>query len=110
MARAIPIGLLALLLTTFIAGLASTAPTRAAFPGENGKIAFTSDRDGDREIFVMNADGTNQTQLTSNLFRDIHPVWSPNGRKIAFMSTRHGDEEIWVMDADGAHQTQLTFN
>lgn len=59
----------------------------------------------------MDADGTNQTQLTFNLgLNDIHPGWSPNGRKIAFMSTRDGDEEIFVMDADGANQTQLTFN
>ena len=41
------------------------------------KIVFVSDRDGDQEIFVMNADGTNVTQITFNDVSDIQPVWSP---------------------------------
>src|ERR1041384_8190465 len=40
----------------------------------NGKIAFTSDRDGNREIYVMNADGTNQTRLTNNPAVDQLPT------------------------------------
>ncbi len=52
----------------------------------NGKIAFTSDRDGNREIYVMNSDGTNQTRLTNNNIIDDHPTFSPDGRKIAFLS------------------------
>ncbi len=42
-----------------------------------GRIAFTSDRDGDWEIFVMDADGSNQTQLTFNDDMDISPTWCP---------------------------------
>ena len=75
---------------------------------EDGKIAFESDRDGDLEIFVMNADGTGVTQLTNNDADDWHPVWSPNGKQIAFQGDRDGDDEIFVMNADGTGGTQLT--
>jgi Tol biopolymer transport system component len=48
----------------------------ATFPGENGKIAFTSTRDGNEEIYVMNAaDGSNQTRLTNNTDVDQFPDW-----------------------------------
>ena len=69
-----------------------------------------SDRDGDFEIYVMDADGKNQTQLTQNNDRDWFPSWSPDGQRIAFMSNRDGDFEIYVMDADGKNITQLTQN
>jgi tol-pal system beta propeller repeat protein TolB len=75
-----------------------------------GRIAFVSGRDGDYEIFVMDADGRNQTQLTNNSSNDKDPAWSPDGRRIAFESYRDGDYEIFVMDTDGRNQTQLTFN
>src|SRR5216117_1165506 len=45
----------------------------------NGKIAFTSDRDGNPEIYVMNADGTEQVRLTNNPGLDDFPTWSPDG-------------------------------
>jgi Tol biopolymer transport system component len=75
---------------------------------EDGKIAFMSYRDGDFEIFVMNADGTGVTQLTDHDADDWHPAWSPNGKQIAFDSDRDGDREVFVMNADGTGVTQLT--
>ena len=42
-----------------------------------GKVAFLSDRDGNLEIYVMNADGSNQTRLTNNPAMDIAPSWGP---------------------------------
>jgi Tol biopolymer transport system component len=75
----------------------------------NGKIAFTSDRDGNREIYVMNADGTNQVRLTNNSVVDDHPTWSPNGMKIAFVSGRtSGGFAIFVMNADGTNKVEVT--
>ena len=102
-------GLLALLTGLTLLGRQLT-PARAAFPGVNGKIAFTSNRDGNDEIYVMNADGSNQTRLTNNTALDDAPAWSPDGTKIAFHSSRDGNEEIYVMNADGSNQTRLTNN
>jgi TolB protein len=90
------------------------------FPGPNGQIAFDSDRDTppdqeedenpNREIYVMNPDGTDQTRLTNNDEEDIQSSWSPDGEKIAFASNRDGNLEIYVMNADGTDQTRLTNN
>ncbi len=73
-----------------------------------GRIAFTSDRDGDAEIYLMNADGTEQRNLTNNPAQDVLIGWSPDGTRLAFFSTRTGWLEIFVMEADGSHISQLT--
>ena len=60
------------------------------------------------EIYLMNSDGSNQTNLTNNPAADFFPDWSPDGTKIAFASGRDGFSGIYVMDADGSHLTRLT--
>ena len=75
-----------------------------------GKIVFCSTRDGNQEIYIMNADGTNQTRLTFNTADDSNPQLSSDGRKIVFDSDRDGNEEIYVMNVDGSNQTRITNN
>ena len=55
------------------------------------RIAFFSSRDGNYEIYVMDADGSNQERLTHHIAPDLFPTWSPDGKKIAFASGRQGD-------------------
>ena len=84
------------------------------------QIAFVSNRDGNPEIYVMDADGGNLRRLTNNPARDYAPSWSPDGKRIAFISDRDGHarrripglftSEIYVMDADGGiNRTSLTI-
>jgi dipeptidyl aminopeptidase/acylaminoacyl peptidase len=86
------------------AGAAGTA--RPAFPSSNGKITFASERDGDFELYLMSADGYDQTRLTTDPADDREPAWSPDGSKLAFAS----ELEIFVMNADGSERTKLTHD
>jgi Tol biopolymer transport system component len=90
-------------------------PSQAAFPGKNGKIAFESFRDGDWDIYTVNPDGSNQTNITNNTAPDLEPAWSPDGTKITFVTDRDGNlgdgrREIFTMNADGSNQTNITAN
>ena len=72
------------------------------------KIAFQSEREGKADIYVMNADGSEQKRLTNNPAHDLGPTWSPDGKKIAFYSGRYRGFRIYVMNADGSEQKNLT--
>ncbi|MCK4427072.1 MAG: PD40 domain-containing protein [candidate division Zixibacteria bacterium] len=72
------------------------------------KIVFKSDRSGNWDIWVMNSDGSNQTQLTIDQAADFAPAFSPDGSKIVFVSERGGNGDIWVMNSDGSNPVQLT--
>ncbi|NJD78306.1 MAG: hypothetical protein FIB08_14645 [Candidatus Methanoperedens sp.] len=77
--------------------------------GWNGrKITFTSNRGGSMDIWTIDADGTNLTQLTTYSSYDFYSSFSPDGKKIVFTSNRSGNSDIWVMDADGRNQRQVT--
>jgi Tol biopolymer transport system component len=79
-----------------------------SFSPDGRRIVFTSRRDRDFEIYVMNADGSEQRRLTRSRGIDMNPVFSPDGRRIAFTSNRDGNYEIYVMDADGRNQRRVT--
>jgi Tol biopolymer transport system component len=100
-------------------GLATAvSPALGAFPGENGKIAFFSDRQGgDFDIWTMGPDGGGLVNLTAkSKADDLSAGWRADGRKLAFVSDRvtatnpEADYEIFLMNPDGSQQRQITFN
>ena len=67
-----------------------------AISPDGQKIVFTSERDGNRNIYLMNTDGTDQTQLTLHAAHDYEPIFSPDGMAIVFTSERDGNREIYI--------------
>ncbi|OAI52039.1 hypothetical protein AYO44_16770, partial [Planctomycetaceae bacterium SCGC AG-212-F19] len=79
-----------------------------SFSPDGKQIVFGSSRDGDFEIYVMDADGNNTVRLTHSPGMDVRPAWSPDGKRIAWVSNRDGQLEIYVMNADGTGVRRLT--
>ncbi len=117
----------AIVAAVFVGGLAAgVGPALAAFPGANGKIAFTSDRDGTNDIWIMSPNGGEPVNLTpdppADEADDALPNWRADGRKIVFASDRKTpdnptpegfdgpDFELFTMNADGSKVRQITFN
>ncbi len=73
-------------------------------------VAFSSLRDGNSEIYLMRADGSQLTRLTFNPAIDQNPAPSPDGTRIAFESNRDGRFQIYVMNVDGSGTTRLTVS
>ena len=77
------------------------------------QITFSSGSNGNREVFVADADGENLVNLTDHPSNDIYPSWSPDGTKIAFVRDKTGTDLVWtnavyVMDADGSSPVPVT--
>jgi len=105
-----------------LSGTARHINEEPAWSPDGSQIAFTSDRGGNDDIYVMNSNGTNIRQLTSNPFAalflnsgnaaDFAPAWSPNGKQIAFVSGHNNssityvDTDIFIMDANGQNVTE----
>lgn len=105
---------------TLLAGVAG--PVGAAFPGENGRIVFVSDQttgpgvvnpEGDDEIFTVDPDGKNPTQVTFNGLNEFDPAFSPDGGQIAFTrdleaAPRAFEPDVFKINADGTGEVRLT--
>jgi len=79
---------------------------------DGSKIVFLADTtfNGDKNIFVMDEDGSNRHQYTNNVQAIGSVVWSPRGNTIAFSSLHEGDAEIYMMPATGVYYTRMTDN
>jgi TolB protein len=62
------------------------------------QIAFASNRSGNSDIWLMNANGSGLVNLTNNEAQDTSPAWSPDGKNLAFVSTRDGGSDIYVIE------------
>jgi TolB protein len=80
------------------------------FSPNGSAIAFSSDRAGSNDVFVMNRDGKGLEALTTKLSDDNHPTWAPNGKSLAFVSDRSGVTEIYTQSLGNAVVKQLTFD
>jgi len=85
-----------MLIYATISPLFAKAPTTS-------KILFTSRRDGNLEVYMMNPDGSEQVNLTQHPAVDLQAAWSPTGEQILFVSDREGTRDLYVMDADGSN-------
>ena len=89
--------------------LDTTSASDPAFSPDGSRIAFVSQRDGNAEIYVMNADGTGSTRITNDPQPDGRPAFTPDGQALVFHSARTaGKQQIWVVNVDGTGLTQLT--
>jgi Tol biopolymer transport system component len=88
----------------------STRDGSPAWSPDGKRIAFYSERDGNAELYVMNADGSDERRLTRTPADEGYPSWSPDGRTVSFDTDRDGNFEVYAMDADGGNVRRLTNN
>ena len=74
----------------------------------DGKIVYASDAGGRQNIWIMEADGRGNKQLSAEARRNRDPAVSPDGRSVVWQSNRTGNSNIWLMDMDGGALKQLT--
>lgn len=94
------------LVFTLFACTPSPRPQSAQFT----QVAFVSSREGNPEVFVMNANGSGQVNVTNSSAMDASPHWSPDGNRVIFVSNRDGNNEIYSVNTDGSGLVRLTKN
>ena len=90
-------------------GTANVQNWLPAWSPDGSRLAFTSSRDGQPEVYVMNADGSNVRRLTNHPGIDTSPTWSPQGHQLAFVSDRSGAPQIYVVGVNGTGLRRITF-
>ena len=96
--------------SVLIVCLATLGLAVAGWGQADGKIAFTSWREGSGDVWIMNVDGSAPVNLTQGRHgRCISPAWSPDGTKIAYLDVGadYSIDDVWVMDADGGNPQQI---
>ena len=83
--------------------LCADVPSLLAKAPTTPKILFTSARDGNMEVYIMNPDGSEQVNLTRHPSTDLQAVWSPTGEQILFVSNRGDVRDLYLMAPDGTN-------
>jgi Tol biopolymer transport system component len=86
----------------------AAAATDAPIPSPSGRIIFLSERDGDKDLYLVDAAGNDPQRLTFAASLDGMPRWSPDAGRVAFASTVNGNTDIYIVNADGTNLTRLT--
>ena len=94
--------LLLFLLLSLVSWHVKIRPVLAEIP-TTAKITFWATREGNRDIYLMNPDGSEQTRITHHRAQDITPIWSPTGEHILFVSDRDGVWDLYLMDPNGSN-------
>jgi TolB protein len=92
-------------ITTVSGGVPEEYP---AWSPDGARLVFNSQRSGGSDIWTVDRDGQNLTQLTDDPSLDNAPDWSPDGTRIAFNSERTGESDIYLVDPDGSDLVRLT--
>jgi uncharacterized protein YjdB len=88
----------------------SASNVQAVLSPDRTRIAFSSNRSGSFDLYVMDADGANLRRLTMDSANEGDPVWTPDGKQIVYTTTRGTGTEIAVIPAEGGDSRQLTMN
>jgi Tol biopolymer transport system component len=80
----------------------------SAYSPDGSRIVYASNRDGNYELYVVDADGQNSQRLTMTTANEGEPSWTPDGTEIVYQSDASGGLQVWIMDADGSNQRALT--
>jgi TolB protein len=79
-----------------------------SFSPDGQLMVYMSEREGNRDLYIMDLEGNDVLRLTDDPAYDYEPAWSPDGAQIVFVSRRTGDSEIYIINADGSNLRQLT--
>ena len=86
------------------------ADSQAVWSPAGTAVAFTGSEDGRSDVWVADADGRRETDVSGDPAPDGHPAWSPDGRWLAFASRRGGSWDVWLVRPDGTGLSRLTFS
>lgn len=92
----------------FVVSSTKAGPAGAAFPGENGQVAFVKDGARDSHIFTIGPSGTGLSKISTLPRFDSSPSWSPDGKKIAFAGVSKGNLDVYVVNTDGSRLVRIT--
>jgi TolB protein len=79
-----------------------------SFSPDGQQIVYMSERDKNRDLYIIDLQGNEVARLTTDPTYDYEPAWSPDGKQIAYVSRKTGDSEIYLMNVDGSNVRQLT--